>query len=171
MSATSRPRNRWPPIANASVPTTTRFRIGDIAGFVLNSNLEKGAKNVPEEAAKMEAWFRAELAKAQASGREAHHRLPAHSFFLKDPDEAEVLQRAAKPAQRYLKLLHDYGVQHVFAGHYHYNAGRDGDLEMVTSGPVGMPLGRQIRAAHRHRDRGRVTHKFYHFGELPEVGL
>lgn len=41
------------------------FRIGDIAGFVLNSNLEKGVKNVQAEAGKMEAWFRAELAKAK----------------------------------------------------------------------------------------------------------
>jgi predicted MPP superfamily phosphohydrolase len=44
------------------------FRIGDIAGFVLNSNLGKGVKNVQAEAGKMEAWFRAELAKAKQDG-------------------------------------------------------------------------------------------------------
>jgi len=43
------------------------FRIGDIAGIVLNSNLQKGTKNVPEEAAKMEAWFRSELEKAKGA--------------------------------------------------------------------------------------------------------
>ena len=30
----------------------------------------------------------------------------------------------------------------VFAGHYHRNAyGRDGPREMITTGPVGKPLG------------------------------
>ena len=67
------------------------------------------------------------------------------------------------------KILHQYGVRQVFAGHYHRNArGLDGDLEMVTSGPVGMPLDgaksglRVVTAA----DSG-VTHRYYDFGELP----
>ena len=35
-----------------------------------------------------------------------------------------------------------HGVHYVFAGHYHRNAyGRDGDLEMITTGPAGMPIG------------------------------
>ena len=38
-------------------PDYYTFRAGGIVGFVLNSNLEKAAQNVPEEAAKMEAWF------------------------------------------------------------------------------------------------------------------
>jgi hypothetical protein len=42
--------------------------------------LERGSKNVPEEAAKMEAWFKTELAKAR-NRSEAHHRLPAHFLF------------------------------------------------------------------------------------------
>src|SRR3954468_13558920 len=48
-------------------PDYYSFRIGDIAGIVLNSNLEKGTKNVPEEAAKMESWFRSELEKAKGA--------------------------------------------------------------------------------------------------------
>ena len=64
--------------ASVSAPTTTVSASGDIAGIVLNSNLEKGTEKVPEEAAKMEAWFRGELERAKQAGREAHHRLPAH---------------------------------------------------------------------------------------------
>jgi predicted MPP superfamily phosphohydrolase len=37
------------------------FRVGDMAGFVLNSNLEKAVQNVPGEAAKMEQWLKVEL--------------------------------------------------------------------------------------------------------------
>ena len=47
--------------------------------------------------------------------------------------------------------------------------GRDGDLEMVTTGPVGMPLGGAksgIRVV-RVSDDG-CTHQYYEFGELPE---
>jgi len=36
-------------------PDYYTFRVGDITGIVLNSNLEKGAQNVPEEAPK---WSR-----------------------------------------------------------------------------------------------------------------
>ncbi len=57
----------------------------------------------------------------------------------------------------------------VFAGHYHRNElGQDGDLEMVTTGPVGMPLGGAksgIRIV-TVDDKG-VTHKYDDFGDLP----
>ena len=118
------------------------FRAGDIAGIVLNSNLEKGAEKVPAEAAKMETWFRGELERAKQAG--ARHIIVFQhiSFFLKNANEADQYFNIPKPVrERYLRLLHEYGVQQVFAGHYHRNElGRDGDLEMVTSGPVGMPL-------------------------------
>ena len=65
--------------------------------------------------------------------------------------------------------MHEYGVREVFAGHYHRNElGRDGDLEMVTTGPVGMPLeGAKsgIRIVTVNGDG--VTHKYYDFGDLP----
>ena len=71
--------------------------------------------------------------------------------------------------QRYLKLLHEFGVQEVFAGHLHRNSeGRDGDLDMVTSGPVGMPLGGG-RSGMRlvTLSPAGLTHKYYDFSELP----
>ncbi len=46
--------------------------------------------------------------------------------------------------------------------------GRDGDLEMVTSGPVGMPLeGAKSGIRVVTVKGGTVTHKYYDFGELP----
>jgi hypothetical protein len=151
-------------------PDYYSFRTGDIVGLVLNSNLEKGADKVPEEAAKMEAWFRTELERAKQAG--ARHIIVFQhiSFFLKEPNEEDQYFNIPKPVrERYLVLLHKYGVKQVFAGHYHRNElGHDGDLEMVTCAPVGMPLegaksGLRIVTA---KD-GTVTHKFYEFGELP----
>jgi len=68
-----------------------------------------------------------------------------------------------------LKLLHEYGVKEVFAGHLHHNSeGRDGDLDMVTSGPVGMPLdgGKSGMRLVTITAEG-LTHKYYDFSELP----
>jgi serine/threonine-protein phosphatase CPPED1 len=144
--------------------------VGDIAGVVLNSNLEKGAEKVPEEAAKMEAWFRGELERVKLAGA-THIIVFQHiPFFLKTADEADGYFNIPKPVrERYLRLLHEYGVQQVFAGHLHHNElGRDGDLEMVTTGPVGMPLegGKSGLRVVTVKD-GKVTHNFYDFGELP----
>lgn len=146
------------------------FHHGDVAGIVLNSNLEKGAEKVPEEAAKMESWFRSELERIKLSGVKHIIVFQHISFFLKDPNEADQYFNIPKPVrERYLRLLHEFGVQQVFAGHYHRNElGRDGDLEMVTSGPVGMPLdGAKSGLRVVTVKDGTVTHKFYDFGELP----
>ncbi|HEY1343256.1 MAG TPA: metallophosphoesterase [Bryobacteraceae bacterium] len=151
-------------------PDYYTFRAGDIAGFVLNSNLQKAVEKVPHEAAKMEQWFRTELAKAKASGAKRLIVFQHISFFLKDPDEPDQYFNIPKETRaRYLMLLHEYGVKEVFAGHYHRNAeGRDGDLDMVTTGPVGMPLDGAksgIRIVTVKPDG--VSHKYYDFGELP----
>ena len=152
-------------------PDYYSFRVGDIAGFVLNSNLEKAPQHVAEEAAKMETWLKGELAKAREA-RVKHLIVFQHiPFFLKEPDEEDQYFNIPRETRlRYLKLLHQYGVHQVFAGHYHRNAGgRDGDLEMITTGPVGMPLeeGRSGMRIAIVSDSG-VRHKYYDFGELPE---
>ena len=151
-------------------PDYYSFRVGDVAGLVLNSNLEKGAEKVPGEAAKMEAWFRNELERVKLAG--ARHIIVFQhiSLFLKEPNEKDQYFNIPQVVrERYLRLLHEYGVQQVFAGHYHRNElGRDGDLEMVTSAPVGMPLGGAKSGLRVVTVKdGTVTHKFYDFGDLP----
>ena len=57
----------------------------------------------------------------------------------------------------------------LFSGHYHQNAvAHDGNIEMVTTGPVGMPFGgtqsgvRLVTVS----DSG-LRHHYYGLGELP----
>jgi 3',5'-cyclic AMP phosphodiesterase CpdA len=149
-------------------PDYYTFRVGDITGIALNSNLEKGALNVPDEAAKMEAWLQTELAKSQ---RDKHVIVFQHiPFFLNDPNEEDRYENIPRETrQRYLKILHEYGVKQVFAGHYHSTSeARDGDLEMITTGPVGKPVpparsGMRIVTV----SAAGVTHKYHDFGDLP----
>ena len=149
-------------------PDYYTFRVGDITGIALNSNLERDPHNVPEEAAKMEAWFRTELAKAQ---RDKHVIVFQHiPFFLNNPNEEDRYENIPRETrQRYLKMLHEYGVKQVFAGHYHSTSeARDGDLEMITTGPVGKPVP-PARSGLRMVtvSPAGATNKYYDFGELP----
>lgn len=153
-------------------PDYYTFRIGEIAGFVLNSNLEKAPQKVPGEAEKMESWLRVELDKAKRDGVKHLIVFQHISFFLSDPDEDDQYFNIPKETRRrYLKLLRDAGVRYVFAGHYHRNAeGRDGELDMVTTGPVGMPLGGAKSGMRLVTvNRAGVQHKYYELGELPET--
>jgi 3',5'-cyclic AMP phosphodiesterase CpdA len=151
-------------------PDYYTFRIGELEGIVLDSNLEKGTDHVADEAARMEKWFEAELAKARSLGVKRIIVFQHISFFLQTPDEPDqYFNIPTDVRKRYLRLMHEYGVKEVFAGHWHRNSeGRDGDLDMVTTGPVGMPLGGAksgMRLVTITADG--VTHKYYDFGELP----
>ena len=66
-----------------------------------------------------------------------------HPLFVSEPEEDDTYWNI--PAERRTGLLAEFHrgrVTHAFAGHWHRNAiARDGGFEMVTSGPVGYPLG------------------------------
>jgi DNA repair exonuclease SbcCD nuclease subunit len=151
-------------------PDYYTFQAGGITGIVLDSSLEKAPEKVPQEAAKMEAWLKTELDRMRAKGI-AHPIVFQHmSFFVKDPNEPDQYFNIPKETRlRYLKLLEEYGVRQVFAGHLHHNAeGRDGQLDMITSGPVGMPLdGGKSGIRVVTVTAGAVSQRYYDFGELP----
>jgi 3',5'-cyclic AMP phosphodiesterase CpdA len=151
-------------------PDYYAFRDGDFAGFVLDSTLIAAPAQAPEEAAKQEAWLAAELEKAPREGARRLVVFQHHPWFLADAGEADQYFNIPRETRaRYLALFRKYGVTHVFAGHYHRNAeARAGGLEMITTGPVGKPLGGArsgIRIA-KVSDAG-IEHKYYDFGELP----
>ena len=151
-------------------PDYYTFRYGDLAGFVLDSSLIASPAKVMEEAARQEAWLSAELEKARREGARRLVIFQHHPWFLSDAGEEDQYFNIPKPARaRYLELFRKYGVTHVFAGHYHRNAhGRAGELEMITTGPVGKPLG-GARSGIRVVTVGAqgIEHRYYDFGEMP----
>jgi 3',5'-cyclic AMP phosphodiesterase CpdA len=152
-------------------PDYYSFRAGPLYGIVLNSSYFKAPGNVKQEAAKQEAWLAAELEKMKATGA-----LPVvflHiPLFLKQPDEPEqYFNTPVETRHRILALLHRYGVRYVFAGHLHANSfGKDGDLEMITTGAEGKPIGPDPSGLRIIEVKGAtLEHKFFPFGTLPNT--
>ena len=148
------------------------FRVGNLTGIVLNSSLIDSSLEAPAAFQAQEQWLEGELVSARAA--HVRHLLifQHHPWFLKsanEPDQYFNIPLAHR--QRYLALFHRYGVEALFSGHYHQNAvAHDGEIEMVTTGPVGMPFGGThsgIRLV-TVTDSG-LTHQYYDFGELPHL--
>jgi 3',5'-cyclic AMP phosphodiesterase CpdA len=152
-------------------PDYYSFREGGVYGIVVDSSLFKAPAKVPEEADKQEKWLTQELEKARSSG--ALILLFQHiPFFLEKPDEPDqYFNIPGGTRQRILSLLHASGVHYVFAGHYHRNSyGRDGDLEMITTGPAGMPIGPDPSGIRIVEVKGtQIEQKYYGLGNLPNV--
>ena len=151
-------------------PDHYSFRRGDFVGIVINSIVIHSPQETTNEFAAQEQWLKAELQQAHHEGAKHIVVFQHHPWFLKTPDEPD--QYFNIPLARrspYLALFHEFGVKYLFSGHYHRNGlGHDGDLESVTTGPVGKPMGEDksgLRVVIVRDDR--IEHRYYHFGEIP----
>ncbi|MES2306227.1 MAG: metallophosphoesterase [Gemmatimonadota bacterium] len=169
-------------VGNTPTPATIRryisrfgpdhytFRSGDVTGIVLNSVVIDSSANTPAQFAEQERWLEGELAKARDA--KVRHLLifQHHPWFLTAPNEPDQYFNIPLAHRgRYLALFHRYGVEALFSGHYHQNAvARDGEIEMVTTGPVGMPFG-GIQSGIRlvTITDSSLTHQYFGLGELP----
>lgn len=139
-------------------------------GIVLDSSLIQAPTNVVALAAEQERWLESELQSARKEGAKQIAVFQHHSWFLKSPDEPDQYFNLPLTArEKYLALFHQYGVNYVFCGHYHRNlVSHDGNLEVVTTGAIGKPLGGDKSGIQVVivRDNG-LEHHFYSFGEIP----
>ena len=165
------------PLSSASIaayrrvfgPDYYEFDSHGTHGIVINSSLFKEPLLAPAEAAAQEAWLRSRLDAARGK----YSRVMVfqhHPWFLTSADEPDQYYNLPLTRRReFLDLFARSGVTHVFAGHYHRNAfGKDGALEMVTTGPVGKPLGADSSGVRIVVvDRGRVVHFYYPLDSIP----
>jgi 3',5'-cyclic AMP phosphodiesterase CpdA len=153
-------------------PDYYTFRSADLAGFVLDSSLIQHPENAPQEAARQEQWLRAELEKAATDGvhwRVVFQHIP---WFLENADEPDQYFNIPKEARsKYLAMLQKYGVAATFAGHYHRNAsGQAGSMRMITTGPVGMPLGDATSGIRVVKvTPASIEDKYYSLGNIPNT--
>jgi 3',5'-cyclic AMP phosphodiesterase CpdA len=151
-------------------PDHYTFTHRGLVGIVLNSSLVHSPQGDPEDAATQEQWLRSELTRARASGARHLVVIQHHPWFLEsaaEPDQYFNIPLVRRTP--YLTMFHEAGVKVLLSGHYHRNAvARDGDIEMITTGPVGKPLGGAksgIRVV-TVNDAG-LTHRYYELGEIP----
>ena len=64
-------------------------------------------------------------------------------FFLEKDDEPEDYFCVKQPLRnKYIETFKRYGVNAIFCGHKHKSfVGKSGNLDMVTCGAIGLPLG------------------------------
>ena len=151
-------------------PNYYSFRHGRVYGIVIDTSVISSPDKVQGDADAQEAWLKTELVRARASGAPHIVVFQHHSWFLEKAEEpTQYFNVPIEPRRRYLDLLKSAGVRYVFAGHYHRNAyARDGDLEMITSGPVGRPLGVDpsgLRIVTVKEDA--LEHTYYGMGLIP----
>lgn len=148
------------------------FREGPVCGIVLNSSLMVAPQKAQAEYDSQLSWLKKEL--EAIKGSDARHIIlfQHHPFFLKDANEADSWGNVPlERRQVLLGLLHDNGVNIVFAGHVHsYSAAKDKDLEMVAVGPVAMPFGEYgsgMMLVAVTADG--IQYRYFDFGKLPNT--
>ena len=140
-------------------------------GIVLNSLYFKSAAGVQLQAAAQDKWLRKELQNAKREKASSIVIFQHHSWFLKDPSEKnEYFNIDSAVRIKYLTLFAAAGVSHIFSGHYHRNSlGKWGNIEMVTTGPVGKPLGKDPSGFRIISINGNhVTHQYYSLDSIPD---
>lgn len=123
-------------------PDHYSFRCGPVMGLVLNSCLVQSPQGASRQVEQQRAWLKAELDKARQERVPHVIVFQHHPWFIEGIDEPDGYHNLPRQERhRYLDILQQYGVTHVFAGHHHANAtAKYGSLEMVTSGAIGRPL-------------------------------
>jgi 3',5'-cyclic AMP phosphodiesterase CpdA len=94
-----------------------------------------------------------------------------HPLFTREPHEGDTYWNL--PGDRRRSLLAEFHrgrITHAFAGHWHRNSvARDGAFEMVTSGPVGYPLGEDPSGIRVVRvEPGRIMHHYHGLADFGE---
>lgn len=147
------------------------FRAGPVYGVVLNSSLIIAPQKAEAEYKEQDSWLKKELETAKKSGAAHILVFMHHPIFADNVNERDNYNNIPMERRRpLLEMLHNAGVHYVFAGHVHKNITvRDGDLEITTCGPVGMPFaedGSGIRLA-LITAKG-LQHKYFEFGKMPD---
>ena len=138
---------------------------------VINSCVCFDPGQVPHEWDALVEFLSNDLQAARDSGCEDIVIFMHHPLFMDDPEEADgyfVIPGIRRKV--ILDVLKAQGVSAVFAGHLHRNAiASDGPLQMVSTGPVGYPLGDDpsgLRIVRIYGDT--IEHDYYGLDDLPD---
>lgn len=147
------------------------FWVGGVCNVVLNSSVLKDPSGAPEVLAAQQTWLDQQLRDATLAKAKHIFVFQHHPLFLEQVDESD--QYFNIPLERRTPLLDQLkqaDVRAVFAGHYHRNAyGRAGTMEMITTGPVGRPLGNDPSGFRIVIvDETKIQHSYWAIDDVPE---
>ena len=131
--------------------------------IVLNSSICYDPGSVPDEWDILISFLEKELQIA-ASAQQSHNIIfMHHPLFLNDPNEGDnyfVIPSARRA--KIIDLITEYDVSAVFTGHLHRNNYQKiGNTELVSTGPVGFPLGEDPSGIrHVQLDDNSLTHEY-----------
>ncbi len=147
------------------------FTHGNCLFLVLESDVMKNPKGVPDTAGKQMKWLRGTLAAAR--GKSYRHKIVFmhHPMCLKAVDEKSVyFNMPLELRKELLDMFSAHGVRATFSGHYHRNVYvKAGDIELVTSASTGKALGKDplgFRIVKVYS--GRIEHTYYGYNDLPD---
>ena len=157
---------------NVFGPDHYTFRHGDFVGLILNSSVIHSPTNTMKELELQEQWLQAELKSVRAANPRHIAIFQHHPWYLKLADEPDDYFNIPKVRrEKYLAWFREAGVKNLFCGHYHRNAvARSDVMDVITTGPVGKPLGPDgsgLRVV-IVRDSG-MEHQYYDFGKVPNT--
>ena len=131
--------------------------------IVLNSSICYDPGSVPDEWDILISFLEKELQIA-ASAQQSHKIIfMHHPLFLNDPNEGDnyfVIPSARRA--KIIDLITEYDVSAVFTGHLHRNNYQKiANTELVSTGPVGFPLGEDPSGIrHVQLDDNSLTHEY-----------
>ena len=130
--------------------------------IVINSNVTFNPYKLPDEWEKQLNFLKTTLKESNNIKNKVvflHHPL-----FINSPYEENNFISIHKPHRNILLSLFDlYGVNFVFAGHWHRNSyTKYKNIEIITSGPVGYPLGKDPSGIRILKaSDSKLIHKYY----------
>jgi 3',5'-cyclic AMP phosphodiesterase CpdA len=138
---------------------------------VLNSCILKNNDKVPDQMQAQLEWLQQDPKLSRSQDYNHIIVFLHHPLFLDEPREEDQYFNIPRQNRReYLALFKQYEVKVVFAGHLHQNRlATDHQLQMVTTGPVGMPLGHDksgLRIIQVFPDK--IEHRYYELDDMPE---
>jgi len=131
--------------------------------IVLNSSICYDPGSVPDEWDNLISFLEKELQIAASVQRRHKIIFMHHPLYLNDPNEGDnyfVIPSVRRA--KIIDLITEYDVSAVFTGHLHRNNYRKiGNTELVSTGPVGFPLGEDPSGIrHVRMDDNSLTHEY-----------
>ena len=131
--------------------------------IVLNSSICYDPGSVPDEWDNLISFLEKELQIAASVQKRHKIIFMHHPLYLNDPNEGDnyfVIPSVRRA--KIIDLITEYDVSAVFTGHLHRNNYRKiGNTELVSTGPVGFPLGEDPSGIrHVRMDDNSLTHEY-----------